>query len=112
MAWHVRPRQRKKPGKMNKWEAAYADRLEMFRLEGSIIEWKYESIRFKLADNTTYTPDFMVITKESIEFHEVKGQRYAAGMAKFKIAAELYPWAVWRMVEKTKQGWKTILGEF
>ena len=112
MAWHVRPRQRKKPGKMTRWESSYAERLEMFRMEGSIIEWKYESIRFKLAENTTYTPDFMVITKDSIEFHEVKGQRYAAGMAKFKVCAELYPWAVWRMVEKTKQGWKTVMGDF
>jgi hypothetical protein len=94
---------------MNKWESSYAERLEMFRLEGSIIEWKYEAIRFMLAPNTTYTPDFMIITASTIEFHEVKGQRHAAGMAKFKIAAELYPWAVWRMVEKTRLGWKTVM---
>jgi hypothetical protein len=109
MTWKVRPKTRKAAGKMNKWEAAFAERLEMFRLEGSIIDWKYESIRFRLAANTTYTPDFFLITKDAIEFIEIKGQRHSTGMAKFKIAAEMYPWAVWKMVEKTKLGWKTIM---
>ena len=111
MSWTVRPYKRKVSGKMNKWEEAFAERLEMYRLEGSIIDWKYESIRFRLAANTTYTPDFMVITTDAIEFIEIKGQRHSTGMAKFKICSEMYPWALWKMVEKTKQGWKTIMGD-
>ena len=104
----IRPR-RKTPGKMNRWEQSYADRLELIKMSGGIHSYAYESVRLTLAPSTTFTPDFLVVTNDEIQFHEVKGQRFAAGMAKFKIAASLYPWAKWIMVEKTKQGWKTIM---
>ena len=107
--WRVRPCKRKKSGVMNKWESAYAERLEMAKKAGEVVSYHYEAVRLTLGFKTTYTPDFMVVTWDEIQFHEVKGQKYAAGMAKFKVAASLFPGARWVMVEKTKTGWNTIM---
>ena len=45
-------------------EREYAEMLAIQKLNGEIRDWRYEPIRLKLAEQTTYTPDFMVITKE------------------------------------------------
>ena len=111
----MRPRPRpKRKGEMNRWEQRYTDRLELLKMSGKVVYYGYEAIRLTLAPGTTYTPDFYVITPDEVQFHEVKGQRFAAGMAKFKIAAELYPWARFIMVEWGKekegfQGWKIVM---
>lgn len=68
---------------------------------------------FKLGDRIRYTPDFMTIREDGImELHEVKG-RYkrkgkedlgrgseGASKAKFKVAATMYPWFIWRRFTK------------
>jgi hypothetical protein len=90
------------------WESDYALRLDGLRQSGVILAWQYEAVRLKLAPNTTYTPDFMVITPGEIQFIEIKGQRRAAGMAKFKVAADLYPWFRFVMVERKNGNWSKI----
>lgn len=66
----------RKSGEMNKLEAAYAARLESL----------------KLADNTFYAPDFMVLRPDGeFEMHEVKGFWEDDARVKIKVAAELYP---------------------
>ena len=73
---------------------------------GEIDDVRYEAVRLKLAYNTTYLPDFMVVKHGfPIEFHETKGRKFEAGMAKLKIAATRFPWFLFYMVEKKNKQW-------
>lgn len=107
--WKVRPRKPKIQGVMNKWESAYAERLEVAKKTGEVVSYHYEAMRLTLGFKTTFTPDFMVITWDEIQFHEIKGFRREDAMVKFKAAAAMFPWARWVMIEKTKIGWNTIM---
>lgn len=65
-----KPRQ---PGEMNRTEAAYAELLEARRLAGEIEAYDFEKQKFRLANKTWYTPDFIVQMPDGmIEIHEVK----------------------------------------
>ncbi len=91
---------------MNKTETEHARHLEHLRMEQVILAWKYESLRFRLADRTTYTPDFLVVTPERIEIHETKGGFIRDdAIVKFKMARELYPWFEWIMYQKKGKVW-------
>jgi len=86
---------RLKVGELNKTEQAYANYLEALKVAGSIIWYKFEGLKFRLADNTFYTPDFAVLLPNGqIEMHEVKGSKgiYTDdAKVKTKVAAEMYP---------------------
>ena len=88
-------------GVMNRTEAEYAGLLEVRKLAGEIIDWKFEAVRFILAHGNpqtgskslTYTPDFMVTLENAeVEFIDVKGggpiDRKSLNNA--KIAAEMF----------------------
>lgn len=94
-------------GRMNKTEAAYSDHLEYLKKCGDVIAFYFEAIKFRLAEKTWYTPDFMVIRADSgfIEFHEVKGFWRDDARVKFKVAVEMFPLFLWVVVKKTKGGW-------
>ena len=95
----VRPRKRQSPGTMNKTEAAYAARLALLQRAGEIQSFRFEPIKFRLADRTFYTPDFMVVTADEIQFHEIKGGYVEDDAAvKFKMTAEMYPEFRFQMV--------------
>jgi len=98
------------PGRMNKTEAEYAARLELLRRAGEIVDYKYESMKFRLADKTWYTPDFVVIGKGMIvEIHEVKGGFIREDSeVKFKCAAEQFPWFDFQMHQKKSKQWKRV----
>lgn len=88
-------------GAMNKTEAAYAANLERRRLAGEVAWFRFEGMKFRLADKTFYSPDFAVMLADGhLEMHEVKG---AAGIfmddakVKIKVAAEMYP-MVFRLI--------------
>ncbi len=78
---------------MNGTESDYASILEARRRAGEIIEYHYEALTLKLADNTRYTPDFLVMTAlGELELHEVKGGFIREdGWQKLKIAAGMFP---------------------
>lgn len=96
----TRPTPRPEPGRMNTFEAAYARRLEVERGAGDLLSWSFEPVKFRLAKKTFYTPDFLVVTPTQVEFHEVKGGHVRDdARAKWKIAAELHPWARWVFVQ-------------
>ena len=78
---------------MNKTEAEYAGMLEARRLRGEVAWWRYEAITLKLADNTRYTPDFLVLLPDGVlEIHETKGGYIREdGWLKLKVAAALFP---------------------
>lgn len=84
-------------GAMNKSEYAYAVRLEAMKRAGVILDWQYESVRLVLADRTSYTPDFLVITAECLlELHEIKGFWEEDARAKYKIARHQFPYFTFR----------------
>lgn len=81
-------------GQMNKTEAAYAQRLEVLKHDGQILDWRFHALRVRLANNTFYEPDFLVMTAaREIQIHETKGSfTTQAGQTKIKLCAEVLPW--------------------
>jgi len=100
---------RLKKGELNNTEKEYSDYLERQKISG-IVEWfKFESIKLKLADNTTYTPDFLVMLPSGeLECHEVKGFWKDDARVKIKVAASMFPFkflAVTKQSKKNGGGW-------
>jgi hypothetical protein len=98
-----------KQGKMNKTESAYADYLENLKHSNKILWYKFEGIKFRLADNAFYSPDFAVMMPDGmIEIHEVKGYWMDDAKVKIKVASELYPFKFIAIKAKPKKqggGW-------
>lgn len=97
-------------GEMNKTEQAYADHLEQLKRDGEVLFYKFESMNLRLADNTFYKPDFLVMTADrGIEVHEVKGFWTDDARVKIKVAAALYPIFKFIAIRKAKKadggGW-------
>lgn len=81
------------PGQMNRTEEAYAALLQTRKLAGEIIDWGFERITFKLADNTRYTPDFVVwLMDETMELVDTKPHKVIdpKSLVKVKVAAEQF----------------------
>lgn len=103
---------RLKAGERNKTEARYEAHLEVLKHAGRIIRYDFEAVTFKLAKDTRYTPDFMVMLPSGeIEFHEVKGSWAIFqddAKVKIKVAAEKFPFrfiAVAPIALKNGGGW-------
>ena len=111
---------RRAPGERNKTEAAYEAHLDLLHRAGEIDGYKFEGMTIKLADNTRFTPDFVVFAGDGVvELHDTKGttkKTRANGekedapwieedaKLKLKLTAELWPFRVFA-VFKTKEGW-------
>ena len=94
--------------KMNKTEAAWADLLEGQKLAGLLLDYKFEAFKLRLANNTFYTPDFVVVLADrTIRVDEVKGFWRDDARVKIKIAAEQFPWLRFQAVTKNKSQWET-----
>lgn len=97
---------RLKTGEMNKTEAAYDAHLAALQFAGEILWYKFEGLKFRLADVTFYTPDFAVMKANGvIELHEVKGFWQDDARVKIKVAASLYPFQ-FIAVKKDGKGWQ------
>lgn len=84
-------RVRREPGVMNGLEKKYAAELEAQLARGEIAWWKFDSFKIRLADNTFYTPDFIVMGIDAVvSFVEVKGHWEDDARVKIKVAAETY----------------------
>lgn len=87
-------------------ERAYAALLEQRLRAGEIKAWLYEPWRLLLADRTTYTPDFLVITTENfLECHEVKGFWRDDARVKIKVASRQHPYLRFLAVTLKKKQW-------
>lgn len=83
----------KRDGSMNDTERKYAAELDRMVAEGRVARWDFEAVKFRLADNTWYTPDFRVLMADGTEeIHEVKGHWEPAARVRFKVAAEVHPY--------------------
>lgn len=100
---------RLKTGQLNKTEQAYADYLGQLQAVGGILWHKFEGMKFRLADNTFYTPDFMVMKPDGqLEAHEVKGFWQDDAKVKIKVASDMYPvrfLAIKARAKKDGGGW-------
>lgn len=101
---------RLKTGQMNKTESEYYQYLKTLERANEILWFKFEGLKFKLANNTTYTPDFVVMNKDGlIELHEVKGYWIDDARVKIKVAADMYPFKFMAIKKRTKKlggGWE------
>lgn len=101
---------RLKTGEMNKTEAAYDRHLTDLKIAGEILWFKFEAIKLRLADNTFYTPDFLVLTALcTLECHEVKGFWLEDARVKIKVAASIYPFRFIAVTARSKKkggGWE------
>ena len=80
------------PGKMNKWEGLYADRLRVRMATGEVLRFYFEAVKFRLAEGCWYCPDFLVqLADGSWEIHEVKGYWRDDAKVKCKVQAEAFP---------------------
>jgi hypothetical protein len=96
-------------GRMNKTEAAYARNLQDRQFAGEIAWYKFEAVKLRLADNTFYSPDFLVLTVDgALEVHEVKGFWEEDARVKIKVAASIYPLRFIAVTARSKKfggGW-------
>lgn len=100
---------RKAPGEMNKLEAERAHELEAMRTRGEIVGWWFEALTLKLAPDTRYTPDFLVVYPDGRQVvEEVKGRWEDDARVKIKLAASRFPWPFVALVKRKKAdggGW-------
>ena len=83
---------RLKQGVMNKTERKYGDHLESLKMIGEIQYYAFDSMKFRLADKTFYSPDFIVLKSNGeLEAHEVKGHWEDDARVKIKVAASMHP---------------------
>ena len=94
---------------MNKTETAHAADLEMQKRAGDIRDYLWQPLRLKIGANCTYEPDFLVfLADRTMEFHEVKGSFITDdAIVKLKVAANLFPWFVFRLYQYDRRGCKT-----
>lgn len=91
---------------MNKLEAAYAAHLELLKRSGDVLWWKFEGVKLRLAHNTFFTCDFMLLRKDGqIVMDEVKGFMTDDAAVKIKVAASIYPFQ-FRIIRKSGSMWK------
>ena len=84
-------RPRHEAGVMNGMEKKYAAYLELRRITGEILEWRFEPLKLRLAPKTYYTPDFLLLMPDRrIELHETKGFMEEDANVKIKVAREMF----------------------
>jgi hypothetical protein len=93
---------------MNRDELRFAEELKQQRHAGLIQSFYFEKVKFRLAEKTFYTPDFLVVGPDHLTIVEVKGFAFDDALVKFKVAAELYPWCKWRMIRWKSKQWETL----
>ena len=105
---------RLKSGEMNKTEKAYAEYLKQQMMTGEIVWYAFEGIKFKLAKDLHFSPDFSVMLPDgTIEIREVKGSLNFIqddAKAKIKMAAQNFPFRfilVAPIAKKHGGGWET-----
>ena len=90
--------------RMNKLEGRYYLYLMARQSRAEILKFEFEPEKFRLADNTFYTPDFRVVLPNGeIEFHEVKGFWRDDARIKFKVANEQHPMFRWIAITEDKR---------
>lgn len=94
------------PSRMNNLESRYATHLELRKMAGEVLWWGFEVIKLRLADRTTYEPDFLVMLADrSLEVHETKGFMREDAALRLKLSAALFPFRFLVIREIKGGGW-------
>lgn len=103
---------RLKSGTMNKTEQRYAQHLELLKHAGEVLWYKFEGMKFKIADACFYEPDFSVLMANGqMQMHEVKGSKAIFqddAKIKIKAAAEMYPLVFKAVFPTAKNSWEEL----
>ena len=95
-----------KPDKMNRWEKAWGERLQLQQQSGEVIWYGWDCISLRLAKGCWYRPDFLVMLADfTLEVHEVKGHWEDDALVKIKTAAAMYPYRFLTMT-LVRRRWK------
>lgn len=95
-----------KVGVMNSLEESYRDELNRKMRRGEIRAFFFEAVTLRLANNTRYTPDFLVIRNDyAVEFHEVKGHWEEDARVKIKVAVAMYPFIFRAFTQPSPGAW-------
>lgn len=93
-------------GTMNRSEGRYAKHLAAQMARGELAGFWFEPIKFRLADKTYYSPDFLVMLPDGrLELHEVKGWMEDDAAVKLKVQAETYWLFPVRLARETRGAW-------
>ena len=95
---------RKQTGEMNGYERDRAAELAAMMGRGEIAFYAFEHLKLRLADDTYYTPDFMVVYLDGrTVIEDVKGSfQEDAARVKMKVAATMFPWEFHVLSRKRK----------
>ena len=106
---------------MNKGETLYAEQLERLRVVGVVSAWWFEPFNWRMADNTYYRPDFLVMRVDgTLEIHEVKGRKNGKdgkpdtfwkeedAWLKLKVVSEQAPFPLFVVYPRRDGGWETV----
>lgn len=95
-------------GNMNQLESDYAKHLDYRIRIGEVAAYWYEAIKFRLADGSHYTPDFLVMLADGLyQIHECKGHMREAAHVRLKVTSEVY-WTFPVMLVKKARGVFTV----
>lgn len=96
--------------KANKTELAFGRRLEAEKRAGKIRSYKFNALKFRLADACFYTPDYVIWQLNGmVKLVEVKGGFIREdSLIKFKVAREMYSEFNWEMWQSVKGRWERI----
>jgi hypothetical protein len=105
-----RPKQAKSPDGMNKLERSFFEHVKwQARDRNPTFIWR-EPITFRLAGNTRYTPDFLVISGATQSIYncvDTKGHMEDDASVKIKVAAEMFPCFRFLLVVRAgRNGWE------
>jgi hypothetical protein len=100
-------RAQKKKGEMNGLESRFVKEWIMPRVRaGDILWWAYESMTWKIAPNTTLTPDFLAQHADGrLVWYETKGFMREDAWIKLKIAEAMQPIPIYVCRHTKSNGW-------
>ena len=102
---------RRTPGVMNKLESKWSEHLRLEQQAGRVVDFWFETHKYRLADKTWYTPDFVVLNADgSIHVHEVKGFWEDDARVKIKVFAEKF--FMYEVFAVSRKGWQWVMESF
>lgn len=96
----------------SKLELEYGEQLRLRLLGGDLAWMKHHPFKLRLADLTSYTPDYgVMLPSGELELHEVKGFMETHAAVKLKVAADQFPFRFMLVTKRKKRdggGWNVV----
>jgi hypothetical protein len=93
--------------RMNKTETAYAEHLLARMVDGDVVWFEFEAMKFRLADRCWYVPDFVCQMRNGdLHIIETKGHMEDDAAVKLRVFVRLYPMFPLFIARKIPGGWE------